>query len=355
MALTKVEQLRQKYVTAKINLVDLIRLFDPTKNRLLTDLLMQQYLQDNANKEYPISDRIWNRLNFDTKEDEQVFRTNYTMYIMMDMLHSILGEDTFYFLERFNKYWIENKLPERDITAYKSLEDIKNVVHILDLEEYTKEKSVQIHKVYETDEWLIIAPLSLKASQIYGSGTKWCTTQRDNTYAFWQYTRDGFLLYIINKKTNVKYAYHRVINFNEKKEPGQVSSEFFNAADSRVDSIDLDMPFFLYNIIRQFVLKSNQSGIYANSDFSNYDVDGYREFQEQNEKSMPTPDDRPRGVLRVVQENPTDVDAPAIVPVEKPARGNVAEIMDDIHDIESKSDSAPMPVTQAGGGGLARA
>ena len=323
MALTKVEQLRQKYGTTKIHLVDLIRLFDPTKNRLLTDLLMQHYLQENAGRDYPVSDRIWNRISFDTKEDEQVFKSNYTMYIIMDVLHGVIGEDTFYFLERFNKYWSENKLPNKDISAYKSLDDIKNVVHILDLEEYTKEKTVQINKVYETDEWLIIAPLSVKASQIYGSGTRWCTTQRDSVYSFWQYTRDGFLLYIINKKTNVKYAYHRVVNFTDKKEPGQINSEFFNAADVRVDSIDLDMPSLLYDVIRKFVLDCNMMNIYANSDFLNYDREGYAEWQASNEKSAPAPEQaigRPNH-LRVVHnaQNPTD----------EPARGNVAEIMGD--------------------------
>jgi hypothetical protein len=323
MALTKVEQLRQKYDTTKIQLVDLVRLFDPTKNRLLTDLLMQHYLRANANQVYAISERVWNKLNFDTNEDAAVLKSNYTLYIMLDVLHSILGEDTFYFLERFNKYWTEDKLPNRDITAYKSWEDIKNVVYILDLEEHVKDKTVQIYKLHETDEWLIVAPLSFKASQIYGSGTKWCTTNRDSAYSFWKYTQDGFLLYIINKKINMKYAYHRMTDFNGTKEPGQVNSEFFNAADVRVDSMDLDIPYELYDIVHQFLRYCNQDGIHSNSDFPNYDWDGYAEFQSTSEqKDSPMAENNRRPHLRVVRENITEA-----VPTEEPVDENGTAIM----------------------------
>lgn len=103
----------------------------------------------------------------------------------------------------FEKHSRANRLSNPDIGQYKSFNDIKKEVNRADEVVKLKELEKQVKKLYETDFWLVVIPLSFEASKMYGANTKWCTTQE----RYWdEYKSKYKLIYIINKKSNVKYA-----------------------------------------------------------------------------------------------------------------------------------------------------
>lgn len=283
MALTKIKDIKKKYKNTNIDLIDVVRLFDPTKNKFLSDLLMAEFMKLNTG-EFDTHSRIMRNLRFDkSKYVINDLRTNKMLYHIVETVSDIISNDTMEYMSRFDKYWTENKIGDRNIHAYKTMDDIKNAVHIADMRELGNESNLRIYKVFENAIWLIMMPLSVKSSWLYGANTKWCTTQRDNEYAFWNYTSNGFLFYIINKKKNIKYAYHKKIELNANDEPGSVQSEFFNAADQRIDSMDADIPPIIITHLREFVITSVKAGIDTNSKLPNYDMEGYLEFKLSRE------------------------------------------------------------------------
>jgi|688.fasta_scaffold71162_9 hypothetical protein len=103
----------------------------------------------------------------------------------------------------FEKHSRANRLSNPDISHYKNFNDIKKEVNRADDVVKLKELEKQVKKLYETDFWLVIIPLSFEASKMYGANTKWCTTQERH----WDDYKSKYkLIYIINKKSNVKYA-----------------------------------------------------------------------------------------------------------------------------------------------------
>jgi hypothetical protein len=72
-------------------------------------------------------------------------------------------------------------------------------------EEILKQKELekQVIKLLDTDEYCVVIPLSHESSKIYGSNTKWCTTQESH----WLNYIDKYkLIYIIDRINNDKYA-----------------------------------------------------------------------------------------------------------------------------------------------------
>ena len=128
------------------------------------------------------------------------------------------------YLEKLCKFYIENpnldelkeligifdtlvskkQIDKTDINRFKSFDEFKNLI----LQNKDKKSKTQIEKeikisdaeiILNSDDFLIVSPLSYKASCIYGAGTKWCTADRDSQY--WDNYTDQFVkfYYILNK------------------------------------------------------------------------------------------------------------------------------------------------------------
>jgi hypothetical protein len=116
---------------------------------------------------------------------------------------SLLGYENLSLLVDFEKHSRANRLSNPDIGQYKNFNDIKKEVQRADEVVKLKELEKQVKKLYETDFWLVVIPLSFEASKMYGANTKWCTTQERH----WDDYKSKYkLIYIINKKNDIKYA-----------------------------------------------------------------------------------------------------------------------------------------------------
>lgn len=105
--------------------------------------------------------------------------------------------------------WLEKNSNNKNLP--KEYKDINNFTSpsdmFLKLEDYmnpTKTQiKTQIDKIYEDDTYLVLIPRSYEASQLYGYGTRWCTTMKSY---YNSYTKNGILIYMINKKTGRKFG-----------------------------------------------------------------------------------------------------------------------------------------------------
>lgn len=122
---------------------------------------------------------------------------------------------------------LNGKIPTefRDINKFKTVTEFVSKVQELMTPSRTDIKN-DVRIVFEDDNWKILIPLSFESSKLYGTGTKWCTTQK--TY-YDNYMRDGFLYYIIDKRIDRKFGLP--INKNKGMNVNPSSFQFYNNED----------------------------------------------------------------------------------------------------------------------------
>jgi len=113
-------------------------------------------------------------------------------------------------------------------------------------------------EIFRDTKWLIVKPLTLNASIKYGYNTKWCTSSKENPITFYEYSNDGILFYIIERKTNIKWAVHWEINEKGKK----CEMSWWNAEDERLDSMLVVIPEYIMSIIKQELFLESQPNSY---------------------------------------------------------------------------------------------
>ena len=170
----KLEELKNKYGVSE-RTAALIGRMDPTANQKYVEWLFKVRYESIGNGKY--------RLNQD-------FPAN---------MEGIV-RDSFVWFERN----LNGKIPAdfRDINKFKTITEFISKLQELMTPSRSEIKN-DVRIVFEDDNWKILVPLSFEASKLYGTGTKWCTTQK--TY-YDNYMRDGLLYYIVDKRINRKFG-----------------------------------------------------------------------------------------------------------------------------------------------------
>lgn len=145
---------------------------------------------------------------------------------------------------KFMEYNERGLIEQSDVSRYSTFEQITSVVSVAELKVNEKEMEKQIVKLYDTDEWLVVKPLTYEASKKYGSNTKWCTTSESDNSHFERYGK-GILIYSINKKNNYKVATYKDLSGSE--------FSFWNQMDSKVESLDTDLSMEVLKVIKEEV------------------------------------------------------------------------------------------------------
>jgi hypothetical protein len=122
------------------------------------------------------------------------------------------------------------------------------------LKKQKKEMAKQVLKLYETDEWLVVKPLSYQASLKYGASTKWCTASKESSDYYFRYSKRGIVIYSINKKTGNKVAGFKSLDTGHDAE-----TSFWNITDQRIDSMDSGLPSDVLDIFRNEFSNTKQS------------------------------------------------------------------------------------------------
>lgn len=253
--MSKITEIKKQYPELNISIIDLFSKMDSTKTNKYLPLMCKL-----LSSRFQVS-KLWNKRDEESemnhiKERMDLMGLNYNgmsnneIYSHYCLSDHFSNEDM-QLLASFRKYNERNLIPNKDVTSYKNFDDIRASVGLATLKEGEKELRTQVVKEYEDDIWLSLRPLTFGASSKYGAATKWCTTYQNDKQYFERYWKRGILVYFINKITGLKFAVFK--SLDDEKE-----LSFWNAADSRVDFLELDIDDYMFPIIKQ-ILKSDKT------------------------------------------------------------------------------------------------
>jgi hypothetical protein len=126
---------------------------------------------------------------------------------------------------------LNGKIPTefRDINNFKSIIEFQSKIKELMTPSRSEIKD-SVRVVLDNERFKIVVPLTFEASKLYGTGTKWCTTNKTH---YDNYMGRGILYYIIDKTLNRKFGHHVPENVNIR--TGYNSVAFFNNEDASLN------------------------------------------------------------------------------------------------------------------------
>ena len=241
--MSKIKELRTN-PDNNLNLVTVLELFSPEGKSKYTDMLLKLMKSTPNLKEHTKEIKSILTKEFTFISDEQLNKFgDIQIMLLYKFIDGFFNTQDLINFRKFCDYNERNLIDQNDLSKYKAFEDIVNAVSVADMKVETKDMENQIVKVFENDEWLLVRPLTYLASKKYGSNTKWCTTQSNNSEYFIKYSSKGVLIYCINKKTGYKVASFYSLDKNDQE------FSFWNQKDTRIDSLQTELTDELRKII----------------------------------------------------------------------------------------------------------
>ena len=243
----KIDELKKQNPNFIINIIDIINdIYGKSKyTEMVINLIKNKYNKRNNDNNY--SD-IYRELvrEYNISPDKLITKNYFDLINMIKVLNEYVGYNESKTIEKFIELNEKNLITQKDLTTYKTIEELELQISLSDLKIVDKELEKQVLKLMETDEWLVLKPLSYQASVKYGSGTKWCTASKNESDYYFRYSKRGILIYCINKKTGDKVAGFKNLDLSYEKE-----TSFWTIIDLRTDSIDCDLPEDVMNIFKE--------------------------------------------------------------------------------------------------------
>ena len=117
-------------------------------------------------------------------------------------------QELFDLIQDFEDLAKRGYIEDKDIYKYNRLVDLREVVdrgrQEKDIKEIRKDKAQML---YKDEKYVLLVPITLTGSQIYGRSTKWCTAAINDynsfgqyEHAFYEHIDNGKLLYLICRK-----------------------------------------------------------------------------------------------------------------------------------------------------------
>jgi hypothetical protein len=188
------------------------------------------------------------------KKEDLKLKSNQEIINIFKVISDYFGYNNFNVIKKFIELNERKLIVNNDLTSYKTFDELELQMSLASLKLIDKEMQKQVQKLYETDEWLVIKPLSFLASKKYGSSTKWCTTNEDNPEYYLKYSRRGILIYCINKISGDKVAAFKSLDESYEKE-----TSFWNLVDQRIDSLESGLPNEVMILIKNEFTNTKQS------------------------------------------------------------------------------------------------
>lgn len=226
-----------------VNFYELFEKFVPEKKSKYVETLLRLMKKTKNIDEHidEIKQKLFVEFNIPKEEWEGFGKLQIVFfYRLIDSMFNFSDLQSF---QKFCQYNERNLIKQNDLSTYNSFEDITNALSVAEIVAESKELERQVKIVLDTEEWLLIRPLTFHSSKKYGSNTKWCTTQENNPDYFMKYANKGVLIYCINKKSGYKVASFYSLDKNDPE------FSFWNQKDSRVDSLDTELTDELRAII----------------------------------------------------------------------------------------------------------
>lgn len=213
---------------------------------------------------------------------------------------------------------IKNAFPNDGDKQIKAPKDINsydlNKLNILCNElEKTATKTGSRYKIYEDERYLIVSPLTNKASCEYGAYSSWCVST-SNTEHFERYTGKGFLVFIIDKqgvyhKKPEANSYKIAIFIPFMKFDNPLEWEYFDMDDNEINP-SLALNFVVKNFIQKIIEYSKinlQEKVNKYKDFDR-DVKNNAILLLKNKQDVLNDTEKEKGIIIIDPANKKQVD-----------------------------------------------
>jgi len=260
--MTRLKEFKENNPEYSWSIIDVLSNMDISKTNKFVPLFLRVIKSENMKGWHPadideVSERISRAKIGYTKEmlKGMSFQEFFPVYLQLRTIESMINDENREMLSEFMDCYEKGYIKNVDLNKINTLEEVMNLVSLSSISKIKNELSKQVINVFEDDRWLLVRPLTWEASKKYGSATRWCTTNSNNPDHFYRYAKRGILLYCINLETGYKVALFKDTNVDVGS-TGEMS--FWNAKDDRIDSMQTELDFYLYEIIRNLEQVSNE-------------------------------------------------------------------------------------------------
>ena len=250
--MSKIDEIKKQNPNLTIDVIGVIHdvLKKPKYTEMVINLIKNKYGDFKYLGDY--TTELVNEFDFDIEYLKS--KTNFQILNLHKVLTEYIGYNNFKNVKKFIELNERKLITNNDLTTYKTFNELELQIALSSLKLIDKSLEKQIQKLYETDEWLVIKPLSFLASKKYGAGTKWCTTSEKNPEYYLRYSKRGILIYCINKLTGNSVAAFKNLDGSYDRE-----TSFWDFLDQRIDSLESGLPIDVMSIIKEDFTKTKQT------------------------------------------------------------------------------------------------
>ena len=224
-----IKKIKKENDSINISLIDLIGKLDNSETKKYTQFLVK-ILKKNFDNE---QDFLVRDLSHRERKIDQVL-TNSTFdgWLTRKVLTNLYGWDEVDSFINFCEFMERGLTNEKDISKYDSWDMVASEVFQAKNRNLFKKAKKEVKVVYEDDQYMCIKPLTYAASVSYGYQTKWCTASIQEPSYFYNHSKDGVLVYLIDKINNVKFGFYH----------NNYQIQIYNQKDDRIDSMETGLP-----------------------------------------------------------------------------------------------------------------
>jgi hypothetical protein len=260
-----IKHLIQENPSMEINLIRLLSKLDPSKTNKFTPFLLKIFKEkiENFSKDYEqVGGPFGNRYQFanNIMNSSDGVEKLLTLWIIDHTLHA----ESIEILAEFNEVLEKGLIEQNDISKYKDMSEIINQLSIAKTKDLLNKSRKEISVVYEDDTVMMLKPLSFEASLKYGAGTKWCTAMKNEPEYFYRYSKNGILIYLINKVSGRKFGCYS-------EENNRVN--IYNEVDESIDSFHMGLPYHTLTKLMGFLdrnLYENNVSLFSDEEMVNH-------------------------------------------------------------------------------------
>ena len=100
-------------------------------------------------------------------------------------------------------------------------------------------KVEHVDVLYEDDNVIMVSPKTHRGSLKYGAGTTWCTASKSNSDTFKRYTKNGCLVYLVDKTESTKRNYQKIAFYNNSGKSLSGEIEIYTQNDNQTSETSL--------------------------------------------------------------------------------------------------------------------
>ena len=224
-----IKKIKKENNSINISLIDLMGKLDTSETKKYTQFLVK-ILKKNFDNEQDFLVR--DSSHRERKIDQVLNNSTFDGWITRKILTNLYGWDEVDSFINFCEFMERGLINEKDISKYDSWEMVTSEVFQAKNRNLFKMAKKEVKVVYEDDQYMCIKPLTYAASVSYGYQTKWCTASVQEPSYFYNHSKEGVLVYLIDKINNVKFGFYH----------NSYQIQIYNQKDDRVDSMETGIP-----------------------------------------------------------------------------------------------------------------